>query len=215
MADQPIENTLSRRSDTPTVVPLRPAGERKAGGKRSMAVVRRWFRDTFSREQLLSSLRSLVWVLPLTVLIWIYAEREQVHKESALFLIEVRSGAPGQVARLADARGPSVTATISGPKAKVGLAVESLQSGAPVQVYIGGGRQPGLHDVEVLPLIAPDPRIRDNGLTVISCEPKILRVEVDAIQEESVDVVLPADVKHLLNGPPVFDPPQVRARDHL
>jgi hypothetical protein len=210
MADQPIENKLSRRSEPATVVPLRPAAERKAGGKRSVALVRRWFRDTFSREQLLSSLRSLVWVAPLTVLIWIYAEREQVHKESALFSIEVRSGAPLQVARLADARGPMVTATISGPKAKVGLAVESLQSGVPVQVFIGGGRQPGLHDVEVLPLIEHDPRISENGLSVIACEPKILRVEVDAIQEESVDVVLPADVKHLLNGPPVFDPPQVR-----
>src|SRR6478672_4258814 len=40
--------------------------------------LRSWSRVTFSRESYLASMRSLVWVVPLTVLIWIYAEREQV-----------------------------------------------------------------------------------------------------------------------------------------
>src|SRR6478609_9248925 len=124
MSDPLNPPSLNRRSNTPpSPVVLRPA-ERKANARRWASVVRRWFRETFSREQLLSSLRSLIWVAPLTVLIWIYAEREQVEPASATFPIEVRSGSPGQqVARLADSRGSTVLATIRGPKAKVSQAV--------------------------------------------------------------------------------------------
>jgi hypothetical protein len=210
MSDPLNPNSPHRRSETPpSTVVLRPA-DRNAGGRRWASVVRRWFRDTFSREQLLSSLRSLVWVAPLTVLIWIYAEREQVEPATAQFPIEVRSGAPGQVAHLADSRGGTVLATIRGPKAKVSQAVEALQAGAPVQVFVGGGRQPGFHDIEIPTLIEADPRLRDNGLTVIQCDPRLIRVEVDTLREEQLDVKIRPEVAPLLNGPPLFDPPQVK-----
>ena len=79
MPDQPPHNPLLRSSADagPAPVVIR-AAERKPNARRWVAVVRRWFRDTFSREQLVSALRSLIWVAPLTVLIWIYAESEQV-----------------------------------------------------------------------------------------------------------------------------------------
>src|SRR5207244_2887876 len=199
-------NSLNRRSEpTPSPVVLRPA-ERRANARRWASVARRWFRDTFSREQLLSSLRSLIWVAPLTVLIWIYAEREQVEPATAQFPIEIRSGAPGQVAHLADSRGGTVLATIRGPKAKVSQAVEALQAGAPVQGFVGGGRQPGFHDIEIPTLIEADPRLRDNGLSVIGCTPPMIRVEVDTLREDQLDVKIRPDVAPLLNGPPLFDP---------
>lgn len=217
MADEPIDNPSAATPaaeptlSPPTVKLHYGAADRKVTPRRWVAIGRRWFRDTFSREQLLSSLRSLVWVLPLTVLIWIYAEREQVDEKAAQFPIEVKSGAPGEVARLPDGRSITVMATLKGPKARVGQAVEALQAGVPVQVFIGGGRPPGSHDVEIMPLIERDLRIGDNGLTVVSCEPKILRVDVDTIREDVLDVKIDPDLAaRLLNGPALFDPPQVR-----
>src|SRR2546428_2295804 len=211
MPAQPIEPSAVRipAEAPPKPLTLRPA-ERKAPVRRGMAAARRWFRDTFSKDQLISGLRSLVWVAPLTVLIWIYAEREQVNRQTVRIQEEVRSCAPGQVAPLADSRGGTVSATIRGPKARVGQAVEALQAGVPVQIFIGGGRQPGDHDVEIPALIERDPRLRDNGLSVIACEPKLLRVRVDTLQEEVVDVKLAPDVARLLNGPALFDQPKVR-----
>ena len=210
MSEQHSHNSIDRRSAIePATVVIRPA-ERKPGGRRWVAVVRRWFRDTFSREQLISSLRSLIWVAPLTVLIWIYAEREQVDRAPAQLQVEVRSGAPGQVAHLADSSGGRVIATIRGPKAKVGQAVEALQAGVPVQIFIGGGRQPGFHDIEIPALIERDPRLRDNGLSVVTCNPGMIRVEVDALREEMLDVKIRPEVEPLLNGPPLFDPPKVK-----
>src|SRR6478735_8471482 len=40
----------------------------------------RWqrFVSRFTRENVISHLKTLAWVVPLTLLIWIYAEREQV-----------------------------------------------------------------------------------------------------------------------------------------
>src|SRR5437867_4246258 len=212
MPDEPMPTPLSRRNPAPAgPAPLSyRAAERTGTMRRWSAVARRWFRDTFNKEQLISGLRSLIWVAPLTVLIWIYAEREQVSWQSAEIQIEVRSGAPGQVAHLADSRGGTVMATIRGPKAKVGQAVEALQAGVPVQIFIGGGRQPGDHDVEIPALIERDPRLRDNGLSVIACKPNLLRVTVDTLQEDELDVKLPPDLRGLLNGPGVFEPAKVR-----
>ena len=36
------------------------------------------FASRFTREAVISNLKTLAWVVPLTLLIWIYAEREQV-----------------------------------------------------------------------------------------------------------------------------------------
>src|SRR5436305_9069569 len=58
---------------------------------RSMPWVRRWVRNTFTRDQIASGLRSLLWVAPLTVLIWIYAEREQTTNAPVNIPIEVVS----------------------------------------------------------------------------------------------------------------------------
>jgi hypothetical protein len=216
MADEPTTHPIARTPPAgPAAVSLRPAtsgrsADRKSGARRFASIGRRWFRETFSREQLLSSLRSLVWVAPLTVLIWIYAEREQVEEKTAQFPVEVRSGAPGQVARLPDGRGVTVMAKLSGPKAKVGQAIDALQAGAPVQIFVGAGRQPGLHDIDIIPLIQGDPRLRESGVTIVSGTPPLLRVELDALREEALDVRLNPEAARLLNGPAVFDPPKVR-----
>src|SRR5689334_18283698 len=39
---------------------------------------RRWFAETFSKEKMVDMFKQLAWVVPLTLLIWIYAEREQI-----------------------------------------------------------------------------------------------------------------------------------------
>ena len=211
MADPLTQDSIVRiPSQAPAALTTARPPDRKATARRAMSIARRWYRDTFSKEQLVSSLKSLVWVAPLTVLIWVYAEREQVDDATAQFVIEVRSGAPGQVAHLQDARSATVMAKVSGPKARVGQAVESLQAGAPVQLIIGGGRHDGLHDIDPIPLIHRDPRLRDNGLSVVSCEPKMIRVKIDTLREELLDVKLPLEVSRLLSAPPLFDPPKVR-----
>src|SRR5688572_16294126 len=71
---------VTRMETTAAAKPLSYAPVAARASRRAYwaSATRRWARDTFSREQIISSLKSLAWVAPLTVLIWIYAEREQL-----------------------------------------------------------------------------------------------------------------------------------------
>src|SRR3954469_15068187 len=138
MVDESNHNTPSRRSDTPAavvVVPIRPA-ERRSLPRRTAALLRRWFRETFNREQLVSSLKSLLWVAPLTLLIWIYAEREQQKDQGATFQVEDHSDSPSEGEQIADqggAQAATVSAVLDGHKARLGELMENLRAGAPIQ----------------------------------------------------------------------------------
>src|SRR5688572_2465165 len=70
--------------------------------RRSIGTVRRWARDTFSRDQLVAGVKQLAWVAPLTLLIWVYAEREQQDDETLRFPVTVSSTNPQFHARLVD-----------------------------------------------------------------------------------------------------------------
>ena len=185
--------------------------ERRALLRRSVALVRRWGRDTFNRESFASSLRSLLWVAPLTLLIWIYAEREQQIPGTARFQIAVKSADPTQVAAFTSLTDQNVMATLKGPKARLDEATEKLdpRSGAAaVQIVIDGNRPPGQYEVDILAQIQKDSRLEGSGITVQDCQPRHVRVEVDALQELELEVK--ADPQARFLAPPAFDPPRVR-----
>src|SRR4051794_13162755 len=70
------------------------APKRSSRWDRNMVAVRRWARDTFNREQFVAGLKQLMWVAPLTILIWIYAEREQQVDGDVRVTVEVHAGDP-------------------------------------------------------------------------------------------------------------------------
>ena len=50
-----------------------------------------WLRGCFERYNLLAGLKTLLWLGPLTLLIWVYAEREQNDKIDAAIPVAVRA----------------------------------------------------------------------------------------------------------------------------
>src|SRR5881392_2688309 len=78
--------------------------------------LRRWFTRTFTLENLFVTLKTLAWVTPLTILIWVYAEREQVTSRPVTIPIAVKSVDPNRIVRLRSGD-ESVSAQISGPNA--------------------------------------------------------------------------------------------------
>lgn len=203
-------------ASAPTI-PVRPPGakaaERRSLGRRSAALVRRWARDTFNREQLLSSLRALAWVAPLTLIIWIYAEREQQLPDTARFHIVVKSADPTQVANFVNPSDQNVLvmANLKGPKARLDKAKDMLDprsGGGPVVIMIDGSRDPNQYEIDILAQIQKDFRIDTNGVTVEDCSPRYVRVDVDALQE--VELVVRADPQIRFPTAPTFDPPVVK-----
>ena len=215
MADQPTQPTL--KSTPGPVAASQSSGrsvDKRSLGRRTASVVRRWARDTFSREQLLSGLKSLLWVAPLTLLIWIYAEREQQVDDSARFPIVLKSANPDQVVRFVTPGDETVTANLRGPKARLMRAKERLdpRSGAgAVEILIDGNRAPGQHDVDILASIEKDSRLEENGIAISSCTPRYVRVEIDSLREVELDVRPGPDAERQLVSS-TFEPAKVKAR---
>jgi hypothetical protein len=215
MADQPTQPALKSTTATGPAgaAPAAARGsENRSLGRRTAAVVRRWARDTFSREQLMSSLKALMWVAPLTLLIWIYAEREQQILEPARFPIVLKSANPSQVVRFVSAGDDTVTADLRGPKARLAQAKEKLDPGSgggAVQILIDGNRGPGQHDVDLLGQIEKDPRLEDNGVIVTACTPRYVRIEIDTLQEVELEVRAGPDAERQLASS-TFEPAKVK-----
>src|SRR6185503_12478433 len=89
MADLPNQ---PQSPSTPDVISYQVTSPRRPAWSRSVSLMRRRARHLFTRQQFAASLRSLAWVAPLTVLIWIYAEREQVAEyKGHTFPVEVKT----------------------------------------------------------------------------------------------------------------------------
>lgn len=212
----PLATPVAPKAAAPPAAALtRAAGskgsERRSIARRTAALVRRWARDTFNREQLLSSLRALAWVAPLTLLIWIYAEREQQAISPARFQIVVKSADPTQVATFVTPSDQNVTATLKGPKARLAAVTEKLDprsNAGAVHIAIDGNRTPGQYEIDILAQIQKDYRLDGSGITVQDCSPRQVRVDVDALQE--IELVVRADPQMRFPTPPMFDPPVVK-----
>jgi len=176
-----------------------------------------------SREQIVNFLKNLVWVAPLTLLIWIYAEREQSVAVSGLvFPIEVHTSDD----RIVKLRGPNdknVVLELSGPRVKVDHVRELLQArpdgSTGIQIFvdpkIGAGGQPSseLGTVEQLNNLAV---FKNNGITVKSAQPPYLVVDIDTYETRDLPVKAPPEIAGFLGDLTHFVPDtiQVRAPSH-
>src|SRR3982751_5576817 len=82
--------------------------------------VERLFRYLPARDSILGFLKTLVWVAPLTLLIWVYAEREQNVTQSGIIVpIDVRTSDPNRIVTLRGPADKNVVLELFGPRAKV------------------------------------------------------------------------------------------------
>lgn len=203
--------------DTP-VRPVSPAPKAEAGReyrrsrwKSFRGRLRSWARGTFSRESLVSSVKSLLWVVPLTVLIWVYAEREQVVKQSNQgFTVEVHSTDPSRVVTLLSPAGGLMHADLMGPQGGIDEVRKWLESG-PVSLDIDHNFTPNADHPIPADVLNNQPRLKQAGVSISNFLPTELLVHVDAIAErDGVKVAASQEDLKKLAAPPVFTPDRVR-----
>jgi hypothetical protein len=151
-------------------------------------------------------LTTLAWVVPLTLLIWLYAEREQLSRTTLVVSVQLTPGKPNEI--ITPSR-TTATLTLTGPRARL----ESLRAsvtGQPLALPVL--RSPGRdHELQLTTLLSDLPALQRSGITVTKCEPAILNVFVDEYVEREVPVTAPA-LRADLQAPPVFEPRSVRVR---
>src|SRR5688500_16422200 len=91
MPDDTSITTTTTGNGGPLSVSGRGLGKRPGLLRRTGTATRRWARDTFNREQIVAGLKQLAWVAPLTMLIWLYAERAQQSEEMIPVHVRARS----------------------------------------------------------------------------------------------------------------------------
>jgi hypothetical protein len=170
-----------------------------------------------SAEQVASFLRTLVWVAPLTLLIWVYAEREQsVTITVPSVPIEVKTAAPNRLVRLRGPADGNLITEISGPRAKIDRVRELLlprADGAAIQIFIDPQLSEGPQELLAVSQLNNHPIFKNNGITVKSCQPPYLKVDIDKYEDRDLPVAIEdPKVKNMLAEPPIFSPQTVKVR---
>jgi hypothetical protein len=213
MPDQP-QNTDPK--------PLRPieygATTTPASAVREMVHhFRRWSQGTFTRENIISNLKTLAWVVPLTFLVWVYAEREQIatYKDEPL-PFELVSVDPNRIVTLS--RGDkNLIVDLQGPQARVQDVLQKIRGGQnetprgirlEVDPSLSANKE---HEINAAALLRSQKIFSDYGLTVLGCQPVWLLVKIDELVERDAKVMSLPSVKNL-EGSSTFDPPVVKIR---
>lgn len=155
-----------------------------------------------------------MWVAPLTVVIWIYAERELTVKNNVQIRIVVKNTDPRFLIQLRDAEGrvhPDLTirAELSGPHARVDEVTQKLEAaGTAVAVDVDTKLGSGIHSVS-LGMLGNDPLFMKAGLTVATPIPREVEVSIDPMVQRDVEVRLRPTVTNLEPNP-TFEPRKVR-----
>jgi hypothetical protein len=169
-----------------------------------------------TRENLIDALKTLAAVAPLTILIWVYAEREQMGSEPDVSIsIEVRSSDPNRIVALKKPYPDKVVvAKLEGPQSTLDAVVERLErrstDQAAVEIQVGSMLEPGMvHEIDTANALRNNPLFK--GITIDECQPPQLDVSVDKLEERDLEVQTPAGINNL-TGPPVYTPRTVKVR---
>lgn len=183
---------------------------------RSISRTARWkLRDAMTRERLIANLKTLAWVAPLTILLWVYAETQQiVPAENQHVPIAVRHPDPDGFVKLLDPEDGDVVVEVAGPRTQVERVRRLLQSGgdgATVQLFIDPNLSPGEHELSVTERLNAHELFSSNGVEVRSADPMYITVLVDELVTRELEVV-PAENNLNLSGEPAFAPERVEVR---
>lgn len=171
------------------------------------------------RSRVFSAIRTLAAVIPLTILIWVYAEREQTGAQQGIQIrIQLRSETPDTLVRRADSGEAKITVDLYGSlarledvRAKLSQAGDQSTITIPVPSDLPEGKTAPL---QLLPRLEDAPIFKDNGIAVKRCNPPYIDVIVDQLVS-GVEVrpqLRPALAARFADSKVSFDPPVVRLR---
>ncbi|MGE5611368.1 MAG: hypothetical protein ACM359_19115 [Bacillota bacterium] len=137
--------------------------------------------------------KTLLWVVPLTILIWVYAEREQLQKdqEIAKVPIKLKSTASDRMVMLNNPQ-ETVTLVLNGPQAGINKVRDALttESGSALQVEISDDlRLPFDGEILLAERLARNSLFTNEAVTVVQTKPAAVKIKAER------KVTIPAKVQ--------------------
>jgi hypothetical protein len=172
---------------------------------------RRWWRSTFTRAKLAEAAKNLAWVGPLTILIWVWAEREQT-QDRVIGDVTMQVTSSDRSLSIKQSPGFRTQLTLRGPVSGLDKVQEQLSAGIPrgIEIDIGNslGRGTG-QPINIVDRIQNQSVFKDNGVSITKAEPPEIRVDVDTMKTVELEVQIPPRVKNL-TPETTFDPRTVK-----
>lgn len=161
-------------------------------------------------------------VIPVTLLIWVFAEAESLRTLNVATSFAVRAPADQrQVVEAVDDAGQPLpdggaarrrTVSIEGPSAAIQRAETILREGIVLTPGMGDfASSRGSRELDLAALLRSYPPLQGLGVTIKSVDPPRVRVVVDDVVERKVSVVVELPDGQT-DGPPVVTPPEVIMR---
>lgn len=167
-------------------------------------------------DGLISGLKTLGVVVPVTVLVWLLAESESLRTEKVRVEVQI-AAAPesSRVIRVAPGHefAGAATVTVNGPTARVDALLGKLRGAIRLEPGMPGVPvDPGSSSIDLQSALAAYPVVRDSRVTIMEVEPATVLVQVDPIvtREARVRVELPSDLG--LEGAVEVTPTTVKVR---
>jgi hypothetical protein len=171
----------------------------------------RRIRQGFTRQNVILFLRTMAWVAPLTLLIWVYAERAQDTKQSNLQMaIDVTSRDPKRTVTLVKPYPDKfIVCDLEGQSANLEHFMNRLSPTYPLIINIDTTTmQLGENSVSTKQKIMENPVVKADGITVDKCEPDVLTFDVDIKDERTATIAAPPGISAVKSV--MFDPPTIR-----
>ena len=175
--------------------------------------ITRGARGLRSRHRLTESLKTLSLVAPLTLLIWILAERASLSESTTEVQFEVALTDPALDATVIDPPNQRLKLELTGPRARIDdLKTKLQQRKNTLRFQIETQYDPRSEQtLPVLDLVSSDPLIEQSGVTVTLATPTNVKIGVDAVIDWEVAVRLPDAVAPRVKNV-VIDPATVVIR---
>jgi hypothetical protein len=161
--------------------------------------------------RMIEGLKTFLWVAPLTILIWVYAEREQLAPLNDVPVpISVRSNSPDRIVTLISPKNKLVNLDLAGPSARLNAIRDTFADAraAPLVLTIGDEIPTGSEgDILVAERLRNEKIFADNAAEISRARPSFIRVRVDRKAVMQVPVMVNPSTKLVAA---TFDPPTVQ-----
>jgi hypothetical protein len=172
-----------------------------------------WVKRHTTSEALMDGLRTGAWVVPLTILIWIYAEEQQhTTEDNQTVLLNVRTSDPESIVNLIGQNADVAMISMEGPKASIDAAKELLnRPERMINIDVDPKLPPGqIHDIAIASAIEDAALFTQRGIKVTQVKPDRISVKLDEMEQHDIEIVPPADAN--LDGPATFQPKTITLR---
>jgi len=171
-----------------------------------------WFRQNTTTDALKDGAKTFGWVALLTILIWIYAEqRQRVPEPDVPVRIALHSSDTDRIVTFVRPHDEVPIIAMEGPKQTIDDVKRQLAGDKNIlPIDVPSDWRPGVHDINIEPILRDAPIFTKNGIKVTDVSPKHIDVRVERLNNYDLPVVAPPTAN--LDGPATFEPKTVRIR---